>query len=185
VTRVWLIRHGLTTAVSGVAIGSSNPPLSESGIDQARRLADELAGRPLARVWSSDLERALATAHAIAVPHNLVVEATRALREIDFGAWEGRALADLWQEDPAAAKIWEGDFRATPPSFGDSVLDLERRVESFWRSIEASAADSEIAVVGHRGSLAVLRAVITGESVADAFAGGLSPAEAVMVVAKA
>lgn len=184
-TQVWLVRHGFTTALSGVAVGSTNPPLSDQGLDQARRLARELASRPLARVLSSDLERALVTARAIAAPHRLVVDSTPALREIDFGAWEGRALADLWREDPDTAKAWEGDFRATPSSFGESVADLEGRVERFWRSIEASVADSEIAVVGHRGSLAVLRAVITGESVAEAFAGGLSPAEAVRVVAKA
>jgi broad specificity phosphatase PhoE len=185
VTRVWLVRHGATTRVAGVAIGFTDAPLSDQGVDQARRLARDLSGRPLARVWSSDLERAAATARAIAAPHGLAVETTPALREIDFGAWETRALSDLWEEDPGAAKAWEADFKATPPGFGESVVDLERRVERFWRSIVGSVADKEIAVVGHRGSLAALRALITGEPVADTFATGLALAEVTLAVAKA
>jgi alpha-ribazole phosphatase len=165
-------------------VGSTNPPLSDEGIEQAQRLAEELASRPLARVLSSDLQRALATARAIATPHHLVVESTPALREIHFGAWEGRALAELWSEEPHTAKAWEDDFRATPSSFGESVYDLESRVQGYWRSVESSVAGSEIAVVAHRGSLAVLRAVITGESIAEAFARGLAPAQAVRVEAR-
>jgi broad specificity phosphatase PhoE len=185
VTLVWLVRHGLTTAVPGIAVGSTNPSLSDQGAEQALRLADELAERPLARVWSSDLERAVATAEVIAARHRLVVETAPELREIDFGAWEGRVLGDLWREDPTAANTWEGDFRATPSSFGESVIDLERRVERFWRWIEPSVAGREIAVVGHRGSLAALRSAITGVSVAEAFAASISQGEAVMVVANA
>jgi alpha-ribazole phosphatase/probable phosphoglycerate mutase len=162
-------------------VGSTNPALSAEGVEQARRLAHELSSRPLARILSSDLERALTTAQVIAAPHRLMVDSTPALREIDFGAWEGRALSELWQEEPHTAKAWEDDFLATPSSFGESVYDLESRVESFWRSIESSVAGTEIAVVAHRGSLAVLRAVITGESIAEAFARGLAPAEAVRV----
>jgi len=44
-TSLWLVRHGATTAEPGVAIGSSDPPLSDEGLEQARRLADDLARR--------------------------------------------------------------------------------------------------------------------------------------------
>lgn len=166
--RVWLVRHGATTAVPGAAIGSTDIPLSGEGLAQAGRLAAELASRPLARVLSSDLRRALSTADVIAAPHHLIVEATPAFREIDFGTWEGRSLADLWLEDPHAARAWEGDLRATPPAFGEDFADLQRRVEGYWRSA-GPMGDGEIAIVAHRCSLAVLRALITDESMEEAF----------------
>ena len=180
--RVWLIRHGATTALPGVAIGVTDPPLSDQGYEQAGRLAAELAARPLTRVLSSDLKRARATADAIAVPHRLVVESTPALREIDFGAWEGRSLGDLWSEDPDAAKAWEDDIRSTPTAFGENLADLERRVLSFWQSAN-SLNRGEIAIVGHRCSLAVLRACVTGESLEEAFSTQLEMGAAVVVVA--
>ncbi|GAC1339743.1 MAG: histidine phosphatase family protein [Candidatus Dormibacteria bacterium] len=169
-TRVWLVRHGATTAPVGVAIGSNDPPLSETGREQAGRLAAELAGRDLARIMSSDLQRARVTADAIALPHSLRVETSRALREIDFGAWEGRALGDLWSDDPEAARAWELDIRSTPPSFGESLPTMERRIREFWQANPPPVADREVAVVAHRGSLAVLLSVITKSSLEEAFA---------------
>jgi broad specificity phosphatase PhoE len=175
VTRVWLIRHGASTASPGLAIGASDPSLSDLGRAQARSLAASLAARPLTRVISSDLRRAVETATAIAAPHRVVVETARALREIDFGEWEGRDLSDLWVEDPAAGRAWERDVRRTPLAFGENTGDVERRVADFWRRILSLPLPTggEIAVVGHGGSLAALRAMIAGEPLADTIASRL------------
>jgi probable phosphoglycerate mutase len=159
---VWLVRHGASTAPPGVAIGSSDLPLSDVGMKQAEALAQELAARPLAAVYASDLRRARTTAQAIARPHRLPVTVDPRVRELDFGGWEGRNLADLWVEEPDAAARWERDVRMTPPSFMESVADLEARVAQFWSQVSASGND-EVAVVAHRGSLAVLRTLLTGE----------------------
>jgi broad specificity phosphatase PhoE len=168
--RVWLIRHGASSAPPGLAVGSGDPPLSDVGREQSLQLAASMADRPLTRVLSSDRRRALSTARLVAAPHGLDVEATAALREIDFGAWEGRALGDLWSEEPESARAWESDIRLTPPSFGESLDALQMRVVSFWDSFRPLPRDGEIAVVGHHGSLAVLRSLITGERIGDAFA---------------
>jgi broad specificity phosphatase PhoE len=173
VTRVWLIRHGASTASPGVAIGVSDPPLSTLGRAQAHSLAGALAARPLVRVLSSDLQRALETATIIAAPHRLVVETSKALREIDFGTWEGRDLGDLWLEDSAAARAWEQDLRQTPQAFGESVSDLERRVAVFWKESSPLPDAGEIAIVGHGGSLAALRALISHEPLATTIASRL------------
>jgi broad specificity phosphatase PhoE len=158
---VWLIRHGATAAPPGRAIGFSDPSLSDLGRLQACSLADALATRPLVRVISSDLRRALETAEIIASSHRLVVETSAALREIDFGMWEGRDLSDLWFEDSVAARSWELDVRHTPASFGENVSDVERRVAAFWKQPSLLPATGEIAIVGHGGSLAALRSVIS------------------------
>jgi broad specificity phosphatase PhoE len=110
-------------------------------------------------------------------------ESSAALREIDFGAWEGRLLSDLWVEDPAAAKAWEDDIQATPASFGETADDLARRVVAFWRSVQPLSDVGELAIVGHRGSLAILRALITGEAIPEVFAAGLGLGGAVALVA--
>src|ERR1700730_3862808 len=180
---VWLVRHGATTAPPGAAIGATDLPLSDEGQAQARHLADGLAERPLVWVLSSDLKRAISTANAIAAPHRLVVEPAAALREIDFGAWEGRSLADLWSEEPQAAKAWEDDIRSTPSTFGERLSDLERRVQNFWRLVQPLSG-GDVAIVGHRCSLAVLRACMTGESLEEAFATELEMGAALMLVAR-
>jgi phosphoserine phosphatase len=172
--QVWLVRHGATLAPGGVAIGSSDPALSEVGRTQAAGLAEQLASRPLTRVFSSDLARALQTAQVIAKRHGLPVEVVPALREIDFGAWEGRPLSGLWTDERDAAHAWEADIRSTPPSFSESFDDLERRVLEWWRTVQP-ALTGEVAIVAHRGSLAVLAAAITGCSIEAAFAERVDP----------
>ncbi len=170
---VWLVRHGATTAAEGLTIGSSDLPLSSAGIDQAESLAAELAGRPLTRIFASDSLRARATAEAIASVHRLRVEVDSRLRELDFGAWEGRRLADLWVEDPDAAAAWDHDLWATPNSFGETLAQLEARVVAFWLESRPHSG-GEVAVVAHRGSLAVLRALITGASLKSVFGAAMN-----------
>ena len=178
-SRVWLVRHAASTALPALAVGATDPPLSDHGREQAQRLAEEMATRPLVRILSSDRQRALDTARIVAAPHRLAVEPTSALREIDFGAWEGRLLADLWIEEPAAAEEWTADIRHTPLSFGESLDDLQRRVAAFWASLLPLPAQGEIAIVAHGGSLAALRATITGQTIPDAFANRLPVAGAI------
>jgi broad specificity phosphatase PhoE len=168
---VWLARHGEAEWPKGTALGWADPPLSRRGEDQARALAGRLAARPIATVYSSDLRRALVTAEAVAEELGLTVEVVPDLRELDFGQWEGRRLADLWQEVPDEARQWESDIRRTPSAFAESLAELEQRVAGFagaLRSACPGAAD-EVAVVAHLGSLTALHAVLSGSDVASSF----------------
>jgi broad specificity phosphatase PhoE len=171
---LWLVRHGMTVAQPGLAIGWSDPPLSEAGRARARALAAELSSRRLAAVHTSDSRRAVETARAIADVHGLSVWPDDRLRELDFGTWEGRKLADLWVEEPAAAAAWKRDIRATPASFGESLAELEARVTAYIKDV-LTALEGEVVVVGHRGSLAVLRSILTRTSLESVFADGLEP----------
>jgi alpha-ribazole phosphatase len=173
--RLWLIRHGASTMPSGLVVGFTDPALSDEGRAQAQRAALELGRRPLVRVISSDLRRASQTAGIVAAPHRLEVETTPALRELHFGEWEGRILSDLWVDEPAAAAAWEGDVRATPTSFGESLSELERRVAGFWESLQPLPQRGEVAIVAHGGSLAALRSLITGAPFGDCLAMRLEP----------
>jgi glucosyl-3-phosphoglycerate phosphatase len=181
VSVVWLVRHAAVDAPPGVAIGTTDPPLSASGVQQAREVAARLATRPLARVVSSDKRRAVATAELIAAPHGLAVERAAALREIDFGRWEGRSLAALWEERPDEAAAWEQDLRRTPSGFGESFAALEGRVLAFWDGLRSSIGPGEVALVGHRGSLVVLLRAMTGMSLEGAWREPLEVAAALSV----
>ncbi len=172
---VWLIRHGASTMPSGIAIGFTDPPLSEAGRAQAHRVAVQLEGRPLARIISSDLRRALDTARVVAAPHRVEVETTPALREIHFGAWEGRSLSDLWIDEPGMAAAWEQDVRATPPSFGEGLVEVEKRVARFWESMQPLPQAAGVAIVAHGGSLAALRSLITALPIAECLSMRLDP----------
>ena len=94
-TRVLLIRHGETDWNRQARLqGHADIPLNAHGQAQVRRLGEALRGEPLDAVYSSDLQRALATAQAIAEATGAPLRQEPALRERGFGCFEGLTLAD-------------------------------------------------------------------------------------------
>jgi broad specificity phosphatase PhoE len=53
----------------------------------------------------------------------------------------------------------------------------------FWAALGPLPPRGEVAIVAHRGSLAALRALITGSTTADAFASELALGAAIPVIA--
>lgn len=80
------MRHGESAAnARGIWQGTGSSPLTSKGLCQARRAGERLAGRRLALVESSDLERCVDTARAAGFEPR-----RRAIwREGDVGEWEG------------------------------------------------------------------------------------------------
>ena len=177
---LWLVRHGQSAAPAGVAVGASDPPLSAAGLAQAQATAADLATQPLTAVYSSDRRRAISTAAVIAGVQGLDVAVDARLNELDFGAWEGRDLAELWQLEPAAAAAWERDLARTPPSFGENLAQLQARVASFWDELRERAG-GEVAIVAHRGSLSVLWSIVAGLEPGATLARAWEPGAAIRV----
>lgn len=82
----------------------------------------------------------------------LAVEAVPedALRDLDYGAWDGRALRDIAAEDPHALSVWLTDPNAAPHG-GESVARLCARTAAWLRTLPAGQghvlAITEAAVV--------------------------------------
>ena len=65
--RIYLIRHGQTDwNIQGKIQGSHDIPLNETGLRQAKLLAAGMESRPVKKIFSSTLKRAMATAEALA-----------------------------------------------------------------------------------------------------------------------
>ena len=100
-TKIVFIRHGQTEwNKSGKYQGQSDVALSEEGIEQARCLAKHFPLDRLDCVYSSDLQRSMATAETVAGRFGLKVHKEEAFREISFGDWEGKMLRDIAKEEP-------------------------------------------------------------------------------------
>lgn len=89
-TTIGLIRHGVTDWNKEMRIqGHSDIPLNEDGRRQALLLGKRIGGESWDAVYSSDLGRALETAHAAAAGGGLPVTVDPRLRELYFGEIEG------------------------------------------------------------------------------------------------
>ncbi|WP_434042834.1 MULTISPECIES: histidine phosphatase family protein [Sorangium] len=131
-----------------------------TAIERALR---DLALRP-GVVWSSPLSRcalpAVELAARLGAPHAV----DERLVEIAYGAWEGRAWSDIERDDPIAYAAWlDGWERAGPPG-GESAIEVEARVRSFWCALSPACGASPHLLVAHAGVLRALRVVACGAS---------------------
>ena len=143
-----LVRHAHTDAI-GVRLVGRLPgvPLSPAGRLQAERLARALASRPLARIYTSPLERARETAAAIAHAQPVPVTEDDELQEVDFGEWTGRTLAEL-DGRPEWRRFNQSRGSAPVPG-GESALQVQSRILAALRRLAATHAGERIAVVSH------------------------------------
>ncbi|RYF74374.1 MAG: histidine phosphatase family protein, partial [Comamonadaceae bacterium] len=106
-TRVIAIRHGETAWNVDTRIqGHLDIPLNDTGLWQASRVGDALADEPVAAIYTSDLQRAHATAQAVAGTTGAPLVTEPGLRERSFGQLQGRTFAEIEAELPNEARRW-------------------------------------------------------------------------------
>ncbi|AVP56821.1 histidine phosphatase family protein [Pulveribacter suum] len=162
-TRIIAIRHGETAWNVDTRIqGHRDIALNDTGLRQARRVAAALAGESVAAIYSSDLQRAWATAQAIARATGAPLAAEAGLRERSFGDFEGRTFAQIEQESPEHALRWrKRDPNFTPAGGGESLTDLRERVRETVHRLAARHGGGQVVLVAHGGVMDVLYRLAT------------------------
>lgn len=149
-----LLRHG--EAEGGIRLrGLTNDPLSLEGRKQMWRAVG--AEWPWSRIITSPLSRCSDFAAEIGRMARASVEVEACLRELDFGDWDGRDIAEVWDENPdLAAAFWRNPFATTPPH-GEAPAEMKQRVLQWWTQLLSGLeSGAHLLVVTHGGPLRVL-----------------------------
>ena len=166
-SRVLFIRHA-ETEMAGRYCGHSDPELNAQGRAQLTKLVQLLSAEPFDTVYSSDLRRAKSTAQAIAAGRNIPRVLRPALREIDFGDWEGMSWEQIEQLDPEYAQKWMAAYPHLPAPSGESFQTFETRIlEEVNLLLDGNPGP--IAVVTHAGVLRVVLRHLCGCSEPEAW----------------
>jgi broad specificity phosphatase PhoE len=160
-TTLLLIRHGRTDwNVAGKWQGLSDIPLNETGCHQADALAKRLASWPIAAVISSDLQRCVQTAVALATPHNLQPILDPIWRERDVGDFAGLTTEEARARYP---ELWANTPRGlVDPPNGETNVALRHRALAAYEKVVAAHQGQMVAVVSHGGTLHTLIAHVIG-----------------------
>jgi broad specificity phosphatase PhoE len=118
--------------------------------DEANELGAALASVPFKAVYTSPLERALATSRAVAVRHGLDSVEVADLREIDFGDVEGLEFDQLSAELQAGLL---GEPLTVRFPGGETYGELRERVCRALVEIVERHAGETVAIVTHAGSI--------------------------------
>ncbi|ASK61851.1 hypothetical protein CFK37_06600 [Virgibacillus phasianinus] len=159
---ITLLRHGMTKENQKSAyIGWTDSPLSEQGKSDVKRMHEYFPEMDM--VFSSDLKRCLETA-ALAFPNQLV-QCLAEIREIHFGAWEGKTYAEL-QHLPSYRHWIDHPFRSRPDG-GESFEAFCRRIQDGFTEIRRQiiATDAkETAIVTHGGVIRYLLSILLDQN---------------------
>ncbi|MGE0041126.1 MAG: histidine phosphatase family protein [Vicinamibacterales bacterium] len=162
-TRVFLVRHGATMASGEDRFaGATDVELSEEGRHQAARLAQRLAGPPLAAVYASPMGRTLETAALLGAPHGLAPAPVPALREIDHGVWEGLTRGEVEARFADDYASWEEDPFTFAPDGGEAGLSVMARALPAVRRIVQAHQGRSVLVVSHKATLRLVIASLLG-----------------------
>jgi len=156
--RVALIRHGETewNRAGRIQGYHADSPLTDAGRGQVRALAARLARDGLDALYSSDLGRTRDTAEPIAAATGLTVAYDEALRERNYGLFEGHGFADLGPAFPAEFERFRTRDPDYAPPGGESAAQFRDRIVAALEAIASRSFGRRVAVITHGGVLGVL-----------------------------
>lgn len=161
--RVYLVRHGETTWNSLLKFqGQTDIPLSERGRRQAELLAQRLADEEFQTCYASDLSRAFETAEILVKPHGLAVHPIPALRELNFGAWEGLTIPEIKTIYSEEIKQWWESPLTTRIPRGETLAEMVGRSTLAIKKIINSNSEGNVLVVSHGGAIRSIVGTVLG-----------------------
>ena len=163
--KIIMVRHGESvTNVSRVFTGQLDVPLTETGREQARRMAEYMDKYHVDKMYASPLERALDTAKAIAARQNCQIETVDALMEINAGSWHGLPFEEIAEKFPETYQVWRADIGSAVTADGESCRQLYDRVTGFFEKV-LQEPEETVCLVCHATPIRMIESHIEAGSV--------------------
>jgi probable phosphoglycerate mutase len=151
-TELWLVRHGETEwSLSGAHTSRTDTPLTERGRQKARNLHLALDNILFDVVFVSPRLRALETCALAGFEDRAIVKP--ALREWDYGIYEGRTTAEIQTQVPEWS-VWTSEIVG-----GEAVSDVGTRADGLISdSLGVAPTGKKVVLFGHAHILRIVAA---------------------------
>lgn len=159
-TCVDFLRHGECQGGEIFRGSGTDVELSDNGWQQMRDSVqgitswDSIISSPMQRCRRFAVEQS----ERLAIP---MVE-NSSWREIYFGDWEGRIIADVWREAPDLVANYFKDPYSDTPHNGEAVSVVAERLQTAWDALLNEHRNQHVLVVQHGGTMRILLALILG-----------------------
>ena len=164
-TRLIAIRHGETAWNADTRLqGHMDIALNARGRWQAERAAQALADESFAAIYTSDLQRAQATAQALATLTGHPLQPHEGLRERYFGELQGQTHAQIEENFPAQALLWRHRDPHWTQTGGESLVTFHQRVTDTVAELASAHLGEQIVLFAHGGVLDMLYRHATGQT---------------------
>lgn len=148
--RILLVRHAIAEG-NGRFHGHTDVPLAPEARQQLRALVRKVSRYSVQVVYSSDLQRAHATAKVLGRTLGTEVVVRPGLREIHFGCWEGLSWRQIAHGFPRLSRAWLTRFPHQSIPGAERFVAFKRRVAREVDEIVTENPESCVAMVTHAG----------------------------------
>lgn len=164
-TTVYVTRHGETEwNVEGRLQGHRDSSLTLLGKQQARWLGAKLKDVRFDAIYCSSSKRALDTAYIVRGQRDVPLFPLDAMKEMNFGSWEGHKRADIEKVDPLRDfTFWNKPHMYESVDGGESFAELSDRVFPALTEIIANHQGGTLLIVTHAVTLKLILAHFRGD----------------------
>ncbi|MCB5160772.1 histidine phosphatase family protein [Marinomonas algarum] len=149
--KLFLLRHPKPDVKKGLCYGDQDVPLLAGWETAAEAIKGNLSldfTQTNNVCFHSPLQRAALLAERVSGGQSICVEA---LKELDFGDWEGLCWQDIPRQEIDA---WASDIVHSAPYNGESLQVVADRVWRWWLSVKDEPIENGV-VVAHSGVIKV------------------------------
>jgi probable phosphoglycerate mutase len=161
---IFFLRHGQTAFSRANAFCGSgmNPGLTEDGAAMAQQFADAYAHVPWAAVYCSSLQRAVETAQPLCERLGSQPQVRDELREIAYGAWEGKSTEEVTRDYHDDHLRWTADPAWNAPTGGETAVAFAQRALHVIEEIRTAHPEGNVLVVSHKATIRIALCSLLG-----------------------
>ncbi len=161
--KIYFLRHGETEySQTGGYCGDLDAELTSEGEEMAQAFAQTYASLPWEAVYVSPMKRTIATAAPLCNALNLEMQIRPGLKELSYGAWEGKTTEYVQQHFSEDYMRWLAEPAWNPPTQGETSVQLASRSSLVIAEIQEKYRDGNVLVVSHKATIRILLCSLLG-----------------------
>jgi probable phosphoglycerate mutase len=139
-----------------------DPELTEEGAQMAQAFANAYRTLEWSAVYASPLRRTVSTARPLCEASGLEMQLRDGLKEIGYGAWEGKTKDEVERDYHDDYIKWMADPAWHAPTNGEPAVVIARRAQQTLEEIAQRFDDGNVLVVSHKATIRIMLCALLG-----------------------
>ena len=152
--RIFIFRHGETFDNKNRTFsGFRNTDLTPEGIEEAKKIGEDLKNEKVTKAYQSDLIRSKHTLELVLDGYHSGVDVITdpRIKERDYGNLTGQNKDEVEKKDPDHYRLWHRSYDIPPPG-GESIKDVEVRVLAFLKDVMPTWKKNDVIFISAHGN---------------------------------
>lgn len=161
--KLYFLRHGQTTySRSNAFCGALDPELTEDGLAMAQAFADAYKSLTWTAIFTSPMQRTIATAKPLVDALGFQPELREGLKEISYGKWEGQSVETVNRDYHDDYIRWTADPAWYAPTGGELAVAIASRALQVIEEIKQQFSTGNVLIVSHKATIRIMLCSLLG-----------------------